>query len=282
MKTNGSINFRVRALALFAILLIALPGVLDASRPTRVQQRQPEGLLQRFNTTRSFHSKYISRKLAGLPCSTCHTGIRSRGADIRICAGDRQPDSQGFTLTVHGANFAPSAVLEWNGSQRVTVVVSSNVLQAPINTSDLTTANFALVTVVNLGNNPQTSNTVLFTIRPLAPAVSLTQDPYFLDSGSNIATVGDFNGDGKPDVVTCRFNGYEKSIVSAYLGQDRYKFGPPIKTIIDGNCVSLFTGDFNGDHLLDLVVVSEIRRNATVVVCFGTVRENLPRAPLPG
>ena len=95
------------------------------------------------------------------------------------------PGSQGFTLSVHGANFAPSAVLEWNGSQRPTVVVSSDVLQATINTSDLTTANFALVTVVNLGNNPQTSNTVLFTIRTLAPAVSLTQDPYFFDSGSN-------------------------------------------------------------------------------------------------
>jgi hypothetical protein len=40
------------------------------------------------------------------------------------------PGSQGFTLTVHGANFAPSAVLEWNGSQRLTKVVSSNVLQA--------------------------------------------------------------------------------------------------------------------------------------------------------
>jgi hypothetical protein len=192
------------------------------------------------------------------------------------------PGSQGFTLTVHGANFAPSAVLEWNGSQRATVVVSSNVLQATINTSDLTTANFVLVTVVNLGNNPQTSNTALFTIRKPAPAVSLTQDPYFFDSGSNIATVGDFNGDGQPDVVTCTFNGYGKSIISAYLGQGRYKFGPPIKTIIDSKCASLFTGDFNGDHLLDLVVENQVGDSATVAVWFGDGTGKFTLGPVTG
>jgi hypothetical protein len=158
------------------------------------------------------------------------------------------PGSQGFTLTVHGANFAPSAVLEWNGSQRPTVVVSGNVLQATINTSDLTTANFVLVTVVNLGSNPQTSNTALFTIRKPAPAVALTQSPYFVDGGN--ATVGDFNGDGKPDIATCGGN-----VINAYLGQGRNKFGPPIKTATNFiRCRSLFTGDFNGDHLLDLAV----------------------------
>jgi hypothetical protein len=189
------------------------------------------------------------------------------------------PGSQGFTLTVHGANFAPSAVLAWNGSQRATVVVSSNVLQATINTSDLTTANFVLVTVVNLGNNPQTSNTALFTIRKPAPAVALSQDPYFLDSG-NTATVGDFNGDGKPDIATCSRKHYGRgSVINVYLGEGRNKFGPPIKTIATDviGCVSLFTGDFNGDHLLDLVAVGD----HTLCVWFGDGTGRLPRAPLP-
>jgi hypothetical protein len=187
-------------------------------------------------------------------------------------------------LTVHGANFAPSAVLEWNGSQRPTVVVSSNVLQAPVYTSDLTTANFILVTVVNLGSNPQTSNTALFTIRKPAPAVALTQDPYFFDSGSNIATVGDFNGDGKPDIVTCSPN-KGGNVITAYLGQGRFKFGPPIKTIFAGyfKCESLFTGDFNGDHLLDVVAGGSVGyRQEAVAVWFGDGKGNFTQGPVTG
>jgi hypothetical protein len=187
------------------------------------------------------------------------------------------PGSQGFTLTVHGANFAPSAVLEWNGSQRPTVVVSSNVLQATINTSDLTTANFVFVTVVNLGNNPQTSNTALFTIRKPAPAVALTQSPYFSASG-DVATVGDFNGDGKPDIATCSPNNRRGSVINAYLGEGRNKFGTPIQTIVgDVECVSLFTGDFNGDHLLDLVVWSAFDK---VAVWFGDGTGKFTQGPV--
>jgi hypothetical protein len=185
------------------------------------------------------------------------------------------PGSQGFTLTVHGANFAPSAVLEWNGSQRATVVVSSNLLQATINTSDLTTANFVLVTVVNLGSNPQTSNTALFTIRKPAPAVALTQDPYFSDIG-NVATVGDFNGDGQPDIATC-----SPGVINAYLGQGRNKFGPPIKTIAKDliSCRSLFTGDFNGDHLLDLVA-GVGSRNTGAEIWFGDGTGKFTQGPV--
>jgi hypothetical protein len=188
------------------------------------------------------------------------------------------PGSKGFTLTVRGANFAPSAVLEWNGSQRPTVVVSSAVLQATINTSDLTTANFVFVTVVNLGSNPQTSNTALFTIRKPAPAVALTQDPYLVDGG-NAATVGDFNGDGQPDIATCSRKRYGRgSVINVYLGEGRNKFGPPIKTIAADviNCGPLFTGDFNGDHLLDLVAVGD----HTLCVWFGDGTGRFTQGPV--
>jgi hypothetical protein len=186
------------------------------------------------------------------------------------------PGSQGFMLTVHGANFATSAVLEWNGSQRATVVVSSNVLQATINTSDLTTANFILVTVVNLGNNPQTSNTALFTIRKPAPAVALTQSPYF-SGGGYVATVGDFNGDGQPDIATCSPHSGGGSVINTYLGEGRNKFGTPIQTIINVmQCASLFIGDFNDDHLLDLAAVGVDR----VAVWFGDGKGKFTRGPV--
>ena len=45
----------------------------------------------KFALTCSFHSKYISENLAGLPYSTCHTGIRSCGADTLVRAlGNRK------------------------------------------------------------------------------------------------------------------------------------------------------------------------------------------------
>jgi hypothetical protein len=40
------------------------------------------------------------------------------------------PGSGGFTLTVHGANFAPTARVKWNGALRPTTVLSNVLLQA--------------------------------------------------------------------------------------------------------------------------------------------------------
>jgi hypothetical protein len=190
------------------------------------------------------------------------------------------PGSQGFTLTVHGANFAPTAVLEWNGSQRKTVVISNALLQATVNTSDLNTAGFVSVTVVNLGSNSQTSNTALFTIRKAAPAVALTPDPYF--SGSGIASVvGDFNGDGKPDVVTLNTNQGKGGIaINAYLGTGKSRFEPPIKSVFTGILVpvSLLAGDLNGDHLLDLLVITPQK----FAVYFGDGKGKFTQGPIDG
>jgi hypothetical protein len=190
------------------------------------------------------------------------------------------PGSQGFTLTVHGANFAPTAVLEWNGSQRRTVVVSSALLQATINTSDLTTAETAFVTVVNLATSSRTSNTALFTIRKPAPAVAFAPDPYFSAGSAAASVVGDFNNDGIPDVATCGRH-YGGSVINVYFGEGQGKFQPPIKSVFTENlkCSSLIAADFNGDHLLDLAVISQLD---AVGVWFGDGKGKFTKGGITG
>ena len=188
------------------------------------------------------------------------------------------PGSQGLTLTVHGANFAPTAVLEWNGSQRATSVVSSALLQATINTSDLTAAGTASVTVVNLGNNPQTSNTALFTIRKPAPAVAFALDQYFSGSG-DASVMGDFNNDGIIDIATCgKHSG--GSVINVYFGKGQGKFQPPIKSIFTEHfmCASLMAADFNGDHLLDLGVIPS--GGGAIAVWLGDGKGKFTQGPV--
>ena len=43
----------------------------------------------------------------------------------------------GFLLTVNGANFVSSSVVQWNGGARATIVVSPTQLQATITSADI-------------------------------------------------------------------------------------------------------------------------------------------------
>ena len=75
------------------------------------------------------------------------------------------PGSSGFTLTVNGSGFAPTAVVKWNNTVRATAVLSPTQLQASIRAADVATARTAMVTVVNLDSHNETSNVAYFTVR---------------------------------------------------------------------------------------------------------------------
>ena len=74
----------------------------------------------------------------------------------------------GFTLTVTGANFDSSSVVNWNGSRRATTFVNSGQLTASILPQDAAFPGTANVTVSN-ATGP--SNTALFTMT--TPAANL-------------------------------------------------------------------------------------------------------------
>ena len=103
------------------------------------------------------------------------------------------PGSGGFTLTVHGANFAPTATVKWNGLVRQTVVVSDTLLQATIKASDVATARTASVTVVNVDAHNETSNVAYLTVRKSAPVVAMIATPNF--SATGVVSDGDFNNE---------------------------------------------------------------------------------------
>jgi hypothetical protein len=179
------------------------------------------------------------------------------------------PGSGGFNLTVHGTGFAPTAVVEWNGSQRETVVVSDILLQATILASDVgDAAHTAAVTVVNLGTPYKTSNVTYFTVRKVVDTEALIADSNF--SATGFVTAGDFNNDGNLDVAVCNQGKGGSVHVAVYLGNGKGAFEPPIESVFDAQWVHspgpLLTGDFNGDHKLDLALLSPV---GNVTILFG-------------
>ena len=78
------------------------------------------------------------------------------------------------------------------------------------------------------------------------------QAPVILNAGSlpNFnALIADFNGVGKNDVALTNFQG-----IGILLGDGKRGFAGPMSSQI-GSATSLTSGDFNGDHKIDLAVV---------------------------
>ena len=103
-------------------------------------------------------------------------GGQSNALTFSITAGNPAPllttitpsaitaGSAGFVLTLNGANFVNSSVVQWNGSSRNTAYVSATQLQASISSQDIAIAGTAAVSVTNPAG--KSSNTIDFTILP--------------------------------------------------------------------------------------------------------------------
>lgn len=79
-----------------------------------------------------------------------------------------------FTLAVNGTNFAPGAVVIWQGSPRQTTFVSNTQVTAQITAADVATQGPASVTVVNPAPGGGASNALTFTVNPPNPVPVLT------------------------------------------------------------------------------------------------------------
>lgn len=69
-----------------------------------------------------------------------------------------------FVLTVLGSQFDPTAVVQWNGSDRATTYVSSTQLKAQVTAADVAAAGIAQVTVRNPAAAGGTSSAATFSV----------------------------------------------------------------------------------------------------------------------
>ena len=96
-----------------------------------------------------------------------------------------------FTLTVNGDGFVSGSVVRWNGTARTTTFVSASRLTAAIPASDLVTAGFRQVTVLNPGG--ASSNILSF------PVNAFTVSPASIGGGGTVTAT--WSGLASPDAT---------------------------------------------------------------------------------
>jgi hypothetical protein len=175
------------------------------------------------------------------------------------------PGGAAFTLTVSGSGFASGAIVQWNGVALTTTVVSDSMLTASVAASDIANAATASVTVINPAPGGGKSNTVWFAVTDKRVSVSL-KTSLQLPSGSGAIVTGDFNGDGKVDLVVANES---SDNVSVFLSNGDGSFQPAVNYSVASLPWSVAVGDFNGDGKLDLAVVNQASNNVSVLLGNG-------------
>ncbi len=85
-------------------------------------------------------------------------------------------------------------------------------------------------------------------------------------AGSYSVAVADFNGDGKPDLVTAN---QLSNTVSVLLGLGQGSFGPATNIMVGDNPQSVAVGDFNGDKKPDVVTARYFNNAVSVLLGNG-------------
>jgi len=103
---------------------------------------------------------------------------------------------------------------------------------------------------------------ILFSLRPAAHAAAVFQTAQSYSVGTNpgAVAVGDFNGDGTPDLAVCNFGdptAANDGNVSVLLGKGDGTFQAATNFPAVKNCTKLAAGDFDSKGSSDLVVVRE-------------------------
>jgi hypothetical protein len=171
------------------------------------------------------------------------------------------PGGEAFTLTVNGTGFVPGAVVNWNGTPRTTTFVSGSRVTAAIGAVDVAVAGTATITVINPPPGGGTSNPEYFLVTKATPTVAFQDTVLPITAGlSSQVLVGDFNGDGKADLIVLQdvldADSNSHQVLRILLGHGDGTFDRPLDLIQaprGAGLSGLAVGDFNGDGKVDAV-----------------------------
>ena len=172
------------------------------------------------------------------------------------------PGGPSFVLTVRGTGFVSNSVVQWNGTALPTTFDSSGQLKASVPSANIASQGTASVTVSSGG---VISNAAYFEITNAA-TVSFNQTFYAVGRVPVFVAAGDFNGDGKLDLVTAN---YFDNNVSVLLGNGEGTFQPAMPFAVGKAPISAAVGDFNGDGKLDLAVTNYGDNTVSVLLGNG-------------
>jgi hypothetical protein len=177
------------------------------------------------------------------------------------------PGSAGFTLTASGTGFFPASVVQWNGSALATTYISSTSISAAVPAADIAAPGTASITVKNPTPGGGTSNVAYFVVTNPTAAVNYANAPGspFSPGGDGnpiVVAVGDWNHDGKPDLVVGNNISSPTGSVSFETllnnGNGTFTAKATYVVVSSGNfagVTAIVPGDFNGDGIPDLAVV---------------------------
>jgi len=195
------------------------------------------------------------------------------------------PGGPQFTLSVTGTGFLPTSTVDFNGTALATTFVSTRRLTAVMPAANITTAATASITVVNPPPGGGSSNVVYFPVS--TPQANVT---FSSASGSpisvpvaNYVAVGDFRGQGKPDLAVA-INGNGAYI---YLANGDGTFTqapgspitiprPPWNTGVNAQMVFVAVGDFNNSGKLGLALANFGETNVPILLGNGDGTFTIP------
>ena len=195
------------------------------------------------------------------------------------------PGGPQFMLAVNGTGFLPASTVDFNGTALPTTFVSNKQLTAVVPATSIATAATASITVVNPSPGGGRSNVVYFPVSTPKADVTFSNakgSPVSTPSANYVA-VGDFRGQGKPDlVVPLNGNGVyvllangDGSFAQA-AGSPIVIPRPPWDTGVNPQMVFVAVGDFNHSGKLGFALANFGEANVPILLGNGDGTFTIP------
>jgi hypothetical protein len=203
-------------------------------------------------------SGLLSNGLTTLTTSVLSAGVHSITARYSGDSGDQTSVSAAVTVTVTPAQAGGYGT---PASSLTPGVDSTAVVLADFNADG-----FADLAVVNYSATGSAGSVSIFLGVGNGTFTSPGTSPFVVGVNPTAIAVGDFNNDGKPDLVV---SNYGSSNVSLLLGNGDGTFQPAISVPAGLDPLGIAVGDFNGDGFLDIAVINSGSNQVSIIPGLG-------------